>query len=178
MSPRGGLRDRLARLRGSSVLLDLGRYDAALAAIGRLVRSSRPSAMPELRAAPGACATPRRPASRWRRSRSEPSRWRARSRHVLGMRPFDEQVVAALALDEGAVVEMQTGEGKTLAAVMPGGLNALAGRGVHVLTFNDYLARRDAEWMGPIYRALGLSVGWVDGGHAARGAAAGLSPPT
>src|SRR5260221_13974415 len=82
------------------------------------------------------------------------------------MRPYDEQVVAALALHRGAVVEMQTGEGKTLAAVMPVYLNALTGRGLHVLTFNDYLARRDAEWMGPIYRALDLSVDWIDGGRA------------
>ena len=69
--------------------------------------------------------------------------------------------MAAIALDRGHVVEMQTGEGKTLAAVMPASLHALAGQGVHILTFNDYLARRDAEWMGPIYRRLGLSVGFV-----------------
>jgi preprotein translocase subunit SecA len=86
---------------------------------------------------------------------------------ALGQRPFDVQVVAALALDRGAVVEMQTGEGKTLAAVMPAALNALAGRGVHVLTFNDYLARRDAGWMRPIYERLGLSVGFVQAGMAA-----------
>ena len=97
------------------------------------------------------------------------------SRHLLGMRPFDVQIVAALAMDEGAIVEMQTGEGKTLAAVMPAALNALAGRGVHVLTFNDYLARRDAEWMAPRLsgaRALG---GVRAAGHGARGPAAGLS---
>ena len=64
-------------------------------------------------------------------------------------------------MNDGAVVEMQTGEGKTLAAVMPAALNALTGRGVHVLTFNDYLARRDAEWMGPVYRRLGLTVDFV-----------------
>ena len=69
---------------------------------------------------------------------------------------------------------MQTGEGKTLAAVMPAALNALAGRGVHVLTFNDYLARRDAEWMGPVYRLLGLSVGCVEAGMPPVGAAPGL----
>ena len=87
---------------------------------------------------------------------------------MLGERPFDEQVVAALALDAGHVVEMQTGEGKTLAAVMPAALNAFADRGVHILTFNDYLARRDAEWMGPVYRLLGLSVGYVEQGMLAR----------
>ena len=82
------------------------------------------------------------------------------------MRPFDVQIVAALAMDEGAIVEMQTGEGKTLAAVMPAAFNALAGRGVHVLTFNDYLARRDAEWMAPLYQGLGLSVAFVQQGMA------------
>src|SRR6185295_8139217 len=71
---------------------------------------------------------------------------------------------AAIALHDGHVVEMQTGEGKTLAAVMPAALRALAGRGVHVLTVNDYLARRDAEWMGPVYRMLGLTVGFVQQG--------------
>ena len=74
---------------------------------------------------------------------------REASRRVLGLRPFDVQVLAALALDAGHIVEMQTGEGKTLAAVMPAALHALTGKGVHVLTFNDYLARRDAEWMAP-----------------------------
>jgi preprotein translocase subunit SecA len=83
---------------------------------------------------------------------------------VLGMRPFDVQVMAAIALHRGKLVEMQTGEGKTLAAVLPACLNALAGRGAHVLTFNDYLARRDAAWMGPVYRFLGLSVEAVQEG--------------
>ncbi len=83
---------------------------------------------------------------------------------ALGMRPFDVQVMAGVALSRGKLVEMQTGEGKTLAAVAPACLNAGAGRGVHVLTFNDYLARRDAAWMGPIYRFLGLSVGAVQEG--------------
>ena len=77
------------------------------------------------------------------------------------------QVVAGLALDRGRIVEMQTGEGKTLAAVMPAALNALTGDGVHILTFNDYLARRDAQWMGPVYRMLGLSVGFVQEGMTA-----------
>jgi preprotein translocase subunit SecA len=83
---------------------------------------------------------------------------------ILGLRPFDVQVVAAVALAQGALVEMQTGEGKTLAAVLPAALHALAGRGVHVLTVNDYLARRDARWMGPVYEALGLSVGVIQEG--------------
>lgn len=86
------------------------------------------------------------------------------ARRALGLRPFDVQVVAALALSEGRVVEMRTGEGKTLAAVMPAALHALTGNGVHVLTFNDCLARRDAEWMQPIYGMLGVSVGYVQQG--------------
>ena len=74
---------------------------------------------------------------------------------------------------------MQTGEGKTLAAVAPVALNALAGRGVHVLTFNDYLARRDAGWMGPVYRAARASpVGCVEQGHDARASGGAPTPPT
>ena len=86
---------------------------------------------------------------------------REAARRALGQRPFDEQVLAGLALAQGRIVEMATGEGKTLAAVAPVFLQALAGRGAHVLTFNDYLARRDAAWMGPVYERLGLSVGFV-----------------
>src|SRR5262245_14256769 len=89
---------------------------------------------------------------------------REAAERVLAMRPFDVQVMAAVALHQGKLVEMQTGEGKTLAAVLPASLNALAGRGTHVLTFNDYLARRDAAWMGPVYNFLGLSVGAVQEG--------------
>jgi len=83
---------------------------------------------------------------------------------VLGMRPFDVQVMAGVALHRGKLVEMQTGEGKTLAAVLPACLHALSGQGVHILTFNDYLARRDAAWMGPVYRFLGLHVTAVQEG--------------
>ena len=80
------------------------------------------------------------------------SRWSVRHRNgCWGSRPFDEQIVGGLAMHQGKIAEMQTGEGKTLAAVAPVALNALAGHGVHVLTFNDYLARRDAAWMGPVY---------------------------
>jgi preprotein translocase subunit SecA len=86
---------------------------------------------------------------------------RETSRRVIGLHPFDVQVIAGIAMHQGKLVEMQTGEGKTLAAVFPAYLNALTGQGVHVLTFNDYLARRDAEWMGPVYRFLGLTVGFV-----------------
>ena len=86
---------------------------------------------------------------------------REAARRALGQRPFDEQILAGLALAQGKIAEMATGEGKTLAAVAPVFLHALAGRGAHVLTFNDYLARRDAAWMGPVYERLGLSVGFV-----------------
>ncbi|MCB0653532.1 MAG: accessory Sec system translocase SecA2 [Saprospiraceae bacterium] len=79
----------------------------------------------------------------------------------LGLVPFEVQLMAAIALHEGKLVEMQTGEGKTLAAVFPALLHALTGRGVHVLTFNDYLARRDATEMGAVYSFLGLSVGYI-----------------
>jgi len=84
---------------------------------------------------------------------------REAARRQIGERHFDVQVIGAAALHRGWVAEMQTGEGKTLTATMPAFLNALTGRGVHVVTVNDYLAKRDAEWMGPIYRVLGLSVG-------------------
>jgi preprotein translocase subunit SecA len=80
---------------------------------------------------------------------------------ALGLRPFDVQMMAAIALHRGRLVQLATGEGKTLAAVMPAALNALAGRGVHVLTANDYLARRDAAWMGAAYRFLGLTAAAV-----------------
>jgi preprotein translocase subunit SecA len=86
------------------------------------------------------------------------------ARREIGLRPFDVQVMGGLGLHEGKIVQMATGEGKTLAAVAPVALRALGGRGVHVLTFNDYLARRDAEWMGPIYRFLGLTVSFIQGG--------------
>ncbi len=89
---------------------------------------------------------------------------RETARRVLGERPYDVQMLAGIALHQGKLVEMQTGEGKTLAAVAPVALNALAGRGVHVLTYNDYLARRDAEWMGPVYERLGLTVGCIQEG--------------
>lgn len=86
------------------------------------------------------------------------------ARREVGMRPFDVQVIGGLGLYEGKIVQMGTGEGKTLAAVSPVALHAFLGLGAHVLTFNDYLARRDAEWMGPIYRFFGLTVGFVQEG--------------
>ena len=86
---------------------------------------------------------------------------REASLRVLGMRHFDVQLVGGMVLHEGQIAEMKTGEGKTLVATLPSYLNALTGKGVHVVTVNDYLARRDSEWMGQVHRFLGLSVGLV-----------------
>ena len=86
---------------------------------------------------------------------------REASRRVLGMRHFDVQLIGGMCLHEGKIAEMKTGEGKTLVATLPVYLNALEGKGVHMVTVNDYLARRDSEWMGQIYQFLGLSVGLV-----------------
>ena len=84
---------------------------------------------------------------------------REASKRALGMRHFDVQLLGGIALHNGKISEMRTGEGKTLMATLPAYLNALAGRGVHIVTVNDYLAQRDAEWMGRIYNFLGLTVG-------------------
>ncbi len=86
---------------------------------------------------------------------------RESTKRVLGMRHFDVQLIGGMALHEGNVAEMKTGEGKTLVALLPAYLNALSGRGVHVVTVNDYLAQRDAGWNGPVYGFLGLSVGVI-----------------
>jgi len=86
---------------------------------------------------------------------------REAARRTVGMRHFDVQLMGGIVLHEGKIAEMATGEGKTLVATLPAYLNALTGRGVHIVTVNDYLARRDAQWMGPIYHALGLTVGVI-----------------
>src|SRR5580692_1014351 len=86
---------------------------------------------------------------------------REAGRRTLGMRHFDVQLIGGLVLHQGKIAEMKTGEGKTLVATLPAYLNALTGQGVHIVTVNDYLARRDAEWMGPIYKMLGLTVGVI-----------------
>ena len=86
---------------------------------------------------------------------------REASRRALGQRHFDVQLIGGMVLHEGAIAEMRTGEGKTLVATLASYLNALAGKGVHVVTVNDYLARRDAEWMGAIYQFLGMIVGII-----------------
>src|ERR1700761_6245346 len=86
---------------------------------------------------------------------------REAAKRTLGQRHFDVQLVGGMVLHKGNISEMKTGEGKTLVATLPVYLNALAGDGVHVVTVNDYLARRDSEWMGQIYRFLGMSVGCI-----------------
>src|ERR1700743_3413035 len=84
---------------------------------------------------------------------------REAGKRTMGMRHFDVQLIGGMVLHDGAIAEMKTGEGKTLTATLAVVLNSLAGRGVHVVTVNDYLARRDAAWMSPIYDMLGVSVG-------------------
>jgi len=98
---------------------------------------------------------------------------REAARRTLGMRHFDVQLIGGLALHEGKIAEMRTGEGKTLVATLPAYLNALPGKGVHVVTVNEYLASRDSGWMGPVYRFLGLTVGVIRNGqgHAEKKAA-------
>ena len=86
---------------------------------------------------------------------------REASKRALGMRHFDVQLIGGIILHQGRIAEMKTGEGKTLVATLPVYLNALEGKGVHVITVNDYLAKRDSEWMGKLYKFLGLSVGLV-----------------
>ena len=80
---------------------------------------------------------------------------------VLGMKPFRVQLIGGVVLHQGRIAEMKTGEGKTLVAVLPAYLNAIAGEGVHIVTVNDYLAKRDSEWMGKVHRFMGLSVGLI-----------------
>jgi preprotein translocase subunit SecA len=83
-------------------------------------------------------------------------------KRTLGVRLFDVQLMGGIVLHEGDIAEMKTGEGKTFVAVQPLYLNALAGTGVHLVTVNDYLAKRDAEWTRPVYEALGMSVAWIE----------------
>jgi preprotein translocase subunit SecA len=162
---RIGWRQHLARIQGSSVDFDLRDFDAPLADVmvqerdlDRLADDDIDARATDLR--------DRARAGQDLNALTVPLFALAReiARRAIGQRPFEVQVIAAIAMHRGAIVEMQTGEGKTLAAVLPAALNALTGRGVHVLTFNDYLARRDAEWMGPIYKRLGLSVGVIHNG--------------
>ena len=87
---------------------------------------------------------------------------RLAAQRVIGLRPYDVQMLGGIVLHQGKIAEMGTGEGKTLVAVLPSYLNALTGKGVHVVTVNDYLARRDRQWMGPIHEFLGLTVGYIN----------------
>ncbi len=96
---------------------------------------------------------------------------REASRRTLGLRHFDVQLIGGMVLHDGKISEMRTGEGKTLVATLAAYLNALPGTGTHIVTVNEYLASRDAEWMGPIYRFLGLTVGVVQAGTVDRGEA-------
>ena len=89
---------------------------------------------------------------------------REASQRVLGLRHYDVQLIGGMVLNEGSISEMGTGEGKTLVATLPAYLNALSGKGVHIVTVNDYLAKRDSEWMGKVFSFLGLSVGTVFSG--------------
>jgi preprotein translocase subunit SecA len=98
-------------------------------------------------------------------------------RRTLGMRHFDEQLLGGVALHQGKIAEMKTGEGKTFVATLAAALNAMSGLGVHIVTVNDYLARRDAQWMGPIYHFLGLSVGTILGQQSDGGAASYVFEP-
>jgi len=153
------IRDLLGRVRGKPV--DRALRDA------RTVLRDVDAAEPALRAASDADLRERARTIRERAADGDLP-WaeglalvREAGRRVLGLRLHDSQVLAAVALGRGQVVELATGEGKTLAAVAPAWLASLTGRGVHVLTFNDYLARRDASWMGPLYEFLDASVGCV-----------------
>src|SRR5581483_6949767 len=83
-------------------------------------------------------------------------------KRAMGVRLFDVQLMGGIVLHEGDIAEMKTGEGKTFVAVQPLYLNALSGRNVHLVTVNDYLAKRDAEWTRPVYEALGVTVGWIE----------------
>ena len=90
---------------------------------------------------------------------------REASKRTLGLRHFDVQMIGGIVLNEGNISEMRTGEGKTLVATLPAYLNAISGKGVHIVTVNEYLAERDANWMRPIYEFLGLTVGVVQSGQ-------------
>ena len=165
MASEKGLKRRFRRLLGSSVEFDPAPYMARLARIDRLATEVAATDDAGLTAWAGGLKTRVGEGVSLDRVLDELfALVREATERVLGTRPFDEQIVGGLAMNQGKIAEMQTGEGKTLAAVAPVALNALAGRGAHVLTFNDYLARRDAAWMGPVYRMLGLTVGHVQEG--------------
>jgi preprotein translocase subunit SecA len=161
----GGIRQLAGRLTESSSERALERYRATLSAVNalepRLRNASRASLQEQ---AQGLQDRARAGASPDELLVEVFALVREVARREIGLRPFDVQVLGGIGLHEGKIVQMGTGEGKTLVAVSPVALRALGGQGVHVLTFNDYLAGRDAAWMGPIYRFLGLTVGVVQQG--------------
>jgi preprotein translocase subunit SecA len=154
------LQEYVLRARGGAVELELGAYRRLLAKIDEYDFANEDDLELQQRSADLA-ARARGGAGLDRLLPEAFALAREVSRRVLAMRPFDVQMIAGIAMHQGKLAEMPTGEGKTLAAVAPVYLNALTGQGVHLLTFNDYLARRDAQWMGPVYEFLGLSVGCV-----------------
>ena len=155
----------LERMRGSTIERDLAPYRAIVGQIDSHARALSVEADDQLRARAAALTQHALGGTPLDAVLTELfSLVREVADRTVGLRPFDVQLLAGIALHQGKLVEMQTGEGKTLAAVAPVALKALTGRGVHVLTFNDYLARRDAEWMGPIYHFLGLTVGAIHEG--------------
>ncbi|MCP4902416.1 MAG: accessory Sec system translocase SecA2 [bacterium] len=153
------------QLRGRAVEYDLREYDETVTAIAALESEMEALSDADLRRR-GADLKARGQTGEGLASLREEvfACVREAARRRLGQRPFDEQIVAGIAISEARVAQMQTGEGKTLAAVAPAVLAAFTGNGVHILTVNDYLARRDAAWMGPIYDLLGLSVGVIQEG--------------
>lgn len=155
----GRLHRLLDRLRGRPVEYDLSPYLNQLMLINEMEPELRKSSDQELKERAAKLRTESHDALP-----ETFSLVRESARRTLGMRHFDVQIIGGMALHRGRLVEMETGEGKTLVAVLPAVLNALSGKGVHILTFNDYLARRDADWMGPVYELMGLSVSFIHPG--------------
>ncbi len=166
ISPWTQLSRGIDRLRGRPIRYNLRRYERTLRAIDRFAEAQGLAAASDhrLRERTAALSMGAQTAQVSTHTIETFALVREAAARILSLRHFDVQMIAGLALSQGNLVEMQTGEGKTLAAVLPVCLWALAGQGVHVLTYNDYLARRDAEWMGPIYRFMGLSVGAIVAG--------------
>ena len=157
-----GLRSIAARIFGTTNDRKVGKYTGRVAEINALEASSPASPTLSLKA--------RTAEFREQLAEGKPlddllapafATVREAAKRTLGQRHFDVQLIGGMVLHEGRIAEMKTGEGKTLVATLPVYLNALAGKGVHVVTVNDYLARRDADWMGQIYEFLGLTVGCI-----------------
>ena len=153
-----GSRNQRTVKRHRRAVADINRLEAPTQALSDEALRARAQ---ELRAELAAAALAARPAARDARLPEVFALVREAARRGLGLRHFDVQLIGGMVLHEGGIAEMRTGEGKTLAATLPAGLHALAGESVHVVTVNDYLARRDAAWMRPVYERLGLSVGVI-----------------